>query len=252
MKSSLYRFIVAVSVLALASMACGLALPGGSGAPVNPPPTAIVSGGDSGGGGESTQPPVDDGGGNQAGSKLLSDTFEGRSSNWGVGTDADYDVQYVDGALQVKVIATNMKVYSGPNATTYQNVHIEVDALNTGSDPKSAFGILCNQQVINDKFYFAYITPSGEYGIVKAMFIDNDVELTSGTSDLIPQNAPSYRIGLDCASNGALTLYVNGQMITSASDTEYSGGTIGVIAWSGDVDSGTTVSFDNFLVTALP
>ncbi|MBI5297093.1 MAG: hypothetical protein HY869_16575 [Chloroflexi bacterium] len=184
--------------------------------------------------------------------KLLSDSFESRSSNWGVGTDTDYEVQYVDDALQFKVTATNMKVYSRPNGTSYTDVHIEVDAANQGSDPNAALGVFCNQQVIDDQFYFGYVTPSGEYGIVKSVFINDDVELTSGKSDLIPQNAPSYHIGFDCAANGTMTLYVNGQQVATASDTEYPAGLVGVIAWSGEVESGTIVSFDNYVLTKLP
>ncbi len=252
MKSGSLKVVYAVAILALVSVACGAVVPNVT-VPtldIQPPATQVVP--------VATQviPPtaqVDVQPTADAGeTKLLSDSFEGRSSNWGVGTDSDYEVQYVDGALQFKVIATNMKVYSRPNGTTYKGVHIEVDAANQGSDPNAAFGVLCNQQVIDDQFYFGYVTPSGEYGIVKSVFINDDVELTSGKSDLIPQNAPVYRVGFDCAANGAMTLYVNGQQVATASDTEYGGGMVGAIAWSGDVEAGTTVSFDNYVLTELP
>ncbi|MBI3172802.1 MAG: hypothetical protein HYZ25_03715 [Chloroflexi bacterium] len=245
MKSGLLKSIGAIAVLALVSMACGAAVPTIAVPTVDIQSIAtqivpVDNGGDS-------QPPADNGGG-----QLLSDNFESRSSNWGVGTDTDYEVQYVDGALQIKVVPANMKVYSGPNGTSYKNIHIEADAINQGSDPKAAFGVLCNQQVISDEFYFGYVTPSGEYGIVKSVFINDDVELTSGTTDLISKDASTYRVGMDCAANGTMTLYVNGQQVATASDTEYAGGTVGVIAWSGDVESGTTVSFDNYVITQLP
>lgn len=245
MKSGLLKSIGAIAVLALVSMACGAAVPTIAVPTVDIQSIAtqivpVDNGGDS-------QPPADNGGG-----QLLSDNFESRSSNWGVGTDTDYEVQYVDGALQIKVVPANMKVYSGPTGTSYKNIHIEADAINQGSDPKAAFGVLCNQQVISDEFYFGYVTPSGEYGIVKSVFINDDVELTSGTTDLISKDASTYRVGMDCAANGTMTLYVNGQQVATASDTEYAGGTVGVIAWSGDVESGTTVSFDNYVITQLP
>lgn len=245
MKSGLLKSIGAIAVLALVSMACGAAVPTIAVPTVDIQSIAtqivpVDNGGDA-------QPPADNGGG-----QLLSDNFESRSSNWGVGTDTDYEVQYVDGALQIKVVPANMKVYSGPNGTSYKNIHIEADAINQGSDPKAAFGVLCNQQVISDEFYFGYVTPSGEYGIVKSVFINDDVELTSGTTDLISKDASTYRVGMDCAANGTMTLYVNGQQVATASDTEYAGGTVGVIAWSGDVESGTTVSFDNYVITQLP
>ncbi len=245
MKSGLLKGIGAIAVLALVSMACGAAVPTIAVPTVDIQAIAtqivpVDNGGDS-------QPPADNGGG-----QLLSDNFESRSSKWGVGTDTDYEVQYVDGALQIKVVPANMKVYSGPNGTTYKDIHIEADAINQGSDPKAAFGVLCNQQVISDEFYFGYVTPSGEYGIVKSVFINDDVELTSGTTDLISKDASTYRVGMDCAADGTMTLYVNGQQVATASDTEYAGGMVGVIAWSGDVESGTTVSFDNYVITQLP
>jgi len=247
MKSGMLKGIGAIAVLALVSMACGAAVPTIAVPTVDIQAIAtqivpVDNGGDS-----QPQSPADNGGG-----QLLSDNFESRSSKWGVGTDTDYEVQYVDGALQIKVVPANMKVYSGPNGTTYKDIHIEADAIDQGSDPKAAFGVLCNQQVISDEFYFGYVTPSGEYGIVKSVFINDDVELTSGTTDLISKDASTYRVGMDCAADGTMTLYVNGQQVATASDTEYAGGMVGVIAWSGDVESGTTVSFDNYVITQLP
>jgi len=256
MKSGPLKIVVGFTILALASVACGAIVPTPAVPTPNFNPTTIptqIVPVDNGG---SAQPTAVSGGDSQpvdnGGNKLLSDSFESRSSNWGVGSDTDYEVQYVDGALQFKVIATNMKVYSSPNGTSYKDVHIETDAASTGSDSNAAFGILCNQQVISDQFYFGYVTPNGEYGIIKSVFIQDDVELTSGTSDLIPHNAPSYTIGMDCAADGTMTLYVNGQQVATASDTEYAGGTVGAIAWSGEVESGTTVSFDNYSITQLP
>jgi len=248
MKSGLFKVVSAIAVLALASVACGALVPTVTvptldvqpvATQLAPVATQVIP--------VAPEPTVE-----ASGNKLLSDSFESRNSNWGVGTDVDYAVEYVDGALQFKVIATNMKVYSRPNGTTYKNIHIEVDAMNQGSDPNSALGVFCNQQVIDDQFYFGYVTPSGEYGIVKSVFINDDVELTSGTSDLIPRNAPVYRLSFECASNGTMTLYVNGQQVATASDSEYGGGMVGAIAWSGDLESGTIVSYDNFLLTQLP
>lgn len=248
MKSGLLKVIYAIAILALVSVACGAVVPTITvptvdiqpiATQVAPIATQVIP--------VNPEPTVEAGG-----NKLLSDTFNSRSSNWGVGADTDYEVQYVEDALQFKVTATNMKVYSRPNGTTYKDIHIEVDAANQGSDPNAALGVFCNQQVIDDQFYFGYVTPSGEYGIVKSVFINDDVELTAGKSDLIPQNAPVYRIGFDCTSNGAMTLYVNGQQVATASDTEYPAGMVGVIAWSGDVEAGTIVSFDNYAITQLP
>jgi hypothetical protein len=67
----------------------------------------------------------------------------------------------------------------------------------------------------------------------------------------VKANAPSYRIGADCG-NGTLTLYVDGQMIDSASDTNYSSGGVALFTWSGENATTTNVSLDDFLMTKLP
>jgi hypothetical protein len=151
----------------------------------------------------------------------------------------------------MNVFTTNYFVYSGPDFETYQNVHIEVTARNTSTDPLAGFGIMCNQQVTDVAYYYVYITPSGDYGIVKAAVAQDDENLVTGSSDLIPQNAASYRIGMDCG-NGVVTLYVNGQKIDTVSDSSYDKGGVALFAWSDEVASGTNVAYDDFLMTELP
>ncbi|MCC6568857.1 MAG: hypothetical protein IT315_06425, partial [Anaerolineales bacterium] len=142
---------------------------------------------------------------------ILSDDFS--SDTWGTGTDADSSVEYANNALQVLVFKTNYFVWSTPNDEDYSNVHIEVTALNNSTDSTTAFGVICNMQVTNVSYYFA-ITPAGQYAIGKSAVAADDVFLTNNdtwaNSDAIPVNQSSYRVGADCASNGTLTLYVNG------------------------------------------
>jgi hypothetical protein len=235
MKTGLLKMVLVVVVLALATLACSMSVPGVTTDPVV------------------TQPVTDPGNGgtSPAGKVLISDDFAGHDSNWGTGTDADSAVEYVNDALLMNVFTTKYFVYSGPDTETYQNVHIEVTAQNTSTDPLAAFGIMCDQQVTDVAYYYAYITPSGDYGIVKAAVAKDDEDLVTGSSDLIPQNAASYRIGMDCG-NGMLTLYVNGQKIDSVSDSSYVKGGVDLFAWSDEVSSGTNVAFDDFLMTSLP
>lgn len=257
MKKGLFKIVLAISILALAAMACGMALPGGSDGPSNPPPPTPIISGDNGGSGSGSN--NNDGGNNNSGNvppppngnrPLVQDDFRGRDSNWGTGTDSDSSVEYVDDALKFIVNATNYFVWSTPGDEEYSNVHIEVTVVNSSADPNAAFGIMCNQQFMDDEFYYVYITPSGDYGIVKSMFVEDDVDLATGSSDLIPQNASSYIIGMDCG-NGVVTLYVNGQMVDTASDSDYPSGGVALFAWSDEVASGVTVSFDDFIITDL-
>jgi hypothetical protein len=188
------------------------------------------------------------------GGPLLQDDFSSGSGGWGIGTDADSSVEYANGGFQMLVFTPNYITWSSPNATDYQNVHIEVTARHNDANPTTTFGVICNEQGTSASFYYFVITPSQEYAIVEATEGQDDVFLTNnnqwGSSDLIPENAASYRIGADCA-NGTLTLYVDGNQIASVSDASYTTGRVGLITWSGNEAPSADVTFDDFVVTSL-
>ena len=185
---------------------------------------------------------------------LVKDDFSDSNSGWGTGTDTDSSVEYSNGGLQTLVYTPNYLTWSTPNATDYENVHVEVTVTHNDTNPTTAFGVICDAQGVLASYYYFVITPSHEYAIAKASVALSDVFLTNndqwGSSDLIADNAPSYRIGADCG-NGTLTLYVDGNQIASISDTTYTTGRVGVIAWSGDEAPTADVVFDDFVATAL-
>ncbi|HSL30634.1 MAG TPA: protein kinase [Anaerolineales bacterium] len=184
---------------------------------------------------------------------LLDDDFSGDSS-WGTLTDSDNAIEYDGDTFRMRVFRENWFVWSTPNEEVYQNVHMEVTAINNDDEPTTAFGLMCNQQASGSSYYYLAMTPGGQYAIGKAITGETDVFLTNNdrwaASSLIPRNAPSYRIGADC-SQGTLTLYVNGQRIASVSDSSYSSGYVGLFAWSGADATAADVTFDDFLITSL-
>jgi hypothetical protein len=187
------------------------------------------------------------------GSVILRDDFS--LPQWGTATNAENAVEYANDALQMIVYAQNSYVWSPPNDQEYQNVHMEVTAINNGTDSTTAFGLICNRQATDDSFYYFAVTPAGQYAIAKATQDQSDVFLTNddqwASSALIPTDAASYRVGADCA-NGTLTLYVDGQQIDSVSDASYVNGGVALFTWSGEEATTTNVSFDDFLMTQLP
>jgi hypothetical protein len=198
-----------------------------------------------GGGGETPDTPAAD--------TLLSDDFS--SARWGTGTDTDSSVEYANETLQMIVYTKNYFVWSTPDDVDYENVHMEVTVTNNGTDPTTAFGVMCNQQTVSDSFYYLAITPAGQYAIAKAALGQpKDVFLTNDDkweySDAITANASSYRIGADCR-NGTLTLYVDGQQVASVSDTSYANGGVALFVWSGEEATNTNITFDDFLMTQL-
>jgi hypothetical protein len=226
------KLFIAIAFLALAALSCqsvSSLVEGGT-------PTGVPG----------TQDP-------QTGDVILQDDFSA-TTGWGTGTDSDSSVEYANGTMQMIVNTKNWFVWSTPNDQDYQSVHMEVTAINNDTDPTTAFGIMCNQQTVNDSFYYFAITPAGQYAIAEASLAASDVFLTNEDkweySDYIQKNADSYRLGADCG-NGTLTLYVDGQQVASVNDDSYMSGGVGLFVWSGEDATTANISFDDFLMTKL-
>jgi serine/threonine protein kinase len=184
---------------------------------------------------------------------LLEDDFSD-SSIWGTATDSDNSVEYDGEALRMQIFQQNWFVWSTPNSETYENIHAEVTAMNNDGGLTTSFGIICHKQTDLSSYYYLAMAPDGEYVIGRAVDGETGVFLTNNDqwafSDLIETDLPSYRVGADCG-NGILSLYVNGQLIDSVTDYTYTGGSVGLFAWSGANASSADVTFDDFIVTTL-
>ena len=184
---------------------------------------------------------------------LLEDDFSG-NSDWGTLTDSDSSVEYQNDALNMRVFRENFVIWSTPNDQNYGTVHMEVTVTNNDTDPTTAFGFICAQQTKDWSFYYLAVTPGKEYAIIKATDGESDVFLTGSggwaSSNVIPTEAPSYRVGADCG-NGRLTLYVDGRQVASVTDNTYGTGRVGLFTWSGDKAPSANVTFDDFLLTSL-
>lgn len=189
------------------------------------------------------------------GSILLDDDFSQDATVWGTLTDSDNSIEYDGETFRMQIFnQTNWFVWSTPNSEVYENIHVEVTVTNNDSEPTTALGIMCHQQDATGSYYYLAMTPGGQYAIAVAAEGQSDIFFTNddqwGDSDLITQNADSYRVGADCG-NGTLTLYVDGQRISSVSDSTYTSGIVGLFTWSGDDVSSADATFDDFIVTSL-
>jgi serine/threonine protein kinase len=217
--------------------ATSTSLPTSTSAPTQPPPPT------------ETLPPI------SLGETLLQDDFSQDDTIWGTLTNADSSVEYDGETLRMQIFQQqNWFLWSTPNSETYENVHIEITATNNDGESTTAFGIMCYQQEATDSYYYLAMTPGGEYAIAIAKEGEGDIFFTNddqwGDSSLITQNKDTYRVGADCGK-GILTLYVDGQVIDSVSDSTYTSGGVGLFIWSGDNVSTADVTFDDFIVTAL-
>jgi hypothetical protein len=181
---------------------------------------------------------------------LPNDDFSNSSSGWGTGTDSQSSVEYTNGGLQVIVYEPYFVSWSTSGFESYENIHLEVSVRNESTDPEAVFGIVCNEQGSTNSFYYVGVSVDGYYAFIKAAVAKDDEYLKEGNSTVISGSPSPMRLGLDCA-NGTLTLYVNGQLIDSVSDSTYTSGVIGLFAASHDQQSGANVTFDDFVVTKL-
>ncbi len=221
--------------LSFLSPATATALPTQTSTPIPPTETPIP-----------TDVPV------SSGEILLEDDFS--SQDWGTLTDSDNSVQYDGEALQMKIYKKNWFVWSTPNGETYNNIHMEITVNNNDGESTTAFGLMCHQQETTSNYYYLAMTPAGEYTIALAADGASDVFLTNNdawaSSDLIKKKQTSYRVGADCG-NGTLTLYVDGQLIDSVSDSTYTDGGVGIFTWSGENVSNADATFDDFIIKSL-
>ena len=100
--------------------------------------------------------------------------IEYSSEDWGTLTDSDNSIEYENDTLNMTVYAQNWFVWSTPNGEIYEDVHMEVTALNNDTDVTTAFGLMCHQQSDGDSSYYFAITPAGQYVIARATSGDDD------------------------------------------------------------------------------
>ncbi len=212
--------LLALFVLALASLACQTL---------------------SGGGGGSAPPQT-------SGSNVLfQDDFSDPNSGWdSVRADAGV-TDYENGAYRIFVNTPNQDVWANPGQS-FADVHIEVEAAKQGGPDDNDFGVICRYQDVNN-FYFFIISSDGYYGIGKVK--DGTQQLLGADgmnpSDAIYQGQASNRIAAECKGD-QLTLWVNGTQLFSTQDTDFTSGDVGLMAGTFDTP-GTDISFDNFIVT---
>ena len=183
---------------------------------------------------------------------LFKDDFSSSSSGWSTGNSDSSSVDYGDGDYVMKIFTTEWFVWGNPEES-FENVHVEVTARNTGGATDTTFGIICNYQNATN-FYYVGIDTQGFYAIFKTNPSPPDQILTNngdwGESADITKDAASYRLGADCG-NGTITLYVDGTQIASASDSDFSQGDVGLFAWTAQ-EANSEIRFDDLVVTALP
>jgi hypothetical protein len=182
-----------------------------------------------------------------AGDILFSDDFSDNSKKWDQVTETSHTTDYFNDAYRITVNDINSDVWSNPVKQSFTDTRMEVDATKHGGPDDNDFGVIC-RYIDTDRFYYAVISSDGYYAIVK-MTADGGSPLGNGKmteSDQINQGAATNHIRFDCIGS-KLTLYANGTQVDQQTDTEYTEGSVGLIAGS-FANPGTDILFDNFFV----
>jgi hypothetical protein len=192
-----------------------------------------------------------DNGGNNGGvnsNVLFQDDFSSSSSGWDQYSGDNGSADYASGSYNINVSSTDYLLFANPGQSFPSDVSIEVDATKAGGPDDNAFGVICRYQDV-DNFYFFLISSDGYTGI--AMYKNNELSFLTGdgmtTSDAITQGAATNHIQADCIGS-SLNLYVNGTLTSSATDSSFSRGDVGLLAKSFSI-GGVDLLFDNLVVS---
>ncbi len=216
------RALIVLGVLVLASLACS-ALSSGPGTN-NPTPPVVP--------------------GKQV---LFQDDFSDANSGWPSASDADKTANYsADGKYVIQAITTQQDVWAHPGQS-FSDVSVEVDATKTSGPDNNGFGVICRFKD-NDNFYYFMVSSDGYQVIGK--YQDGQNQYLSAEkmqpTDAITAGSATNHVRGDCQGS-TLTLYANGQQLSSVTDTSFTSGDIGLIVGTFD-DPNVGVSFDNFVV----
>ncbi len=181
------------------------------------------------------------------GEVLFSDDFGDSSTGWEVGDYSTGSVGYGNGIYFVTSHGNGDTMWGVANRG-FDNLTISVTArqISAPTNDNNDYGVVCRIQPNGEGYYFL-ISGDGFFSILRAD--ENDfVPLIDWTSTgVVRQGNSDNEIVATC--NGAdLSLYVNGELLASASDFTYRNGDLALTATSYEA-TGTEVHFDNLSVT---
>ncbi len=219
------NLVIALAMLLLANLACNLA--------------SIT-------GGSATKQPAN---------VLFKDDFSDPASGWFSLADSDGITDYDEGFYRIRVDTigsdgNGMDMWSRPDLNLEGDISIAVDATKIGGPDENVMGVMCRYSKINDAYNFYYFMIGSDGYVAIAKMKDSNSELISG-EEMTPSDAINTtitnHIRADCIGD-TLTLYVNDTKVATATDGDFTGGDVGLIAGTFS-EPGVDIHFDNFIVT---
>lgn len=219
------RVLLAIGVLVLAALSCN-AVTGGQNNPASPT--------------NSNSGPAQ-----QNKQVLYQDDFSDSNSGWPTAADADKAASYTaDGQYLLQAFTKQQDVWAHPGQD-FSDVSIEVDATKSSGPDNNGFGVVCRFQD-NNNFYF-FMASSDGYQVIGKYDNGNSVYLSADKMQTTSAvHSGTNQVRGDC-NGSTLTFYINGQQVSSVTDTSFTSGDVGVIVGTFD-DPNVGITFDNFVV----
>jgi hypothetical protein len=187
--------------------------------------------------------------GGQSSNILFQDDFSNTKSGWSTRSNSGDSMDYSNGAFRIFLNSTMTDLVAQAGQSLPADVVIDVDVTKAGGTDNNDFGVTCRMKDLNNFYFFE--TSSDGYAVV-GMFLDNKMSYLSSEAmakvDGVNAGSTLNHIRAECVGS-SLKMYVNGNLVASATDSTFtSGGDVGLIAGSFS-DSGVDIQFDNLIVT---
>lgn len=178
------------------------------------------------------------------GETVIFDDFSDPTSGWAENSEADWSRYYESGRYFVSVNPPEFYVLNHLS-NDLANISISLDVNIEQAAHDGDIGVLCRYQDA-DNFYALEVSEDGYYTIWKYVNGAQTVLIEWTISDLIATDSRPFELNATC--NGAqLSVGINGKMLATVTDTEFTSGEVGLIAGTYN-NGGLVVSFDNFEV----
>ncbi len=180
------------------------------------------------------------------GAVLFQDEFEDPNSGWEVGNYETGEVGYREGQYFVLSRGGGNTMW-GVAGRNFDDVIIEVQATQVQAPPNdnNDYGVVCREQG-DGSGYYLLISGDGLYSIQLASQGSFEQLVEWAESDVIRQGNATNDIMAVCDGD-TLSLYVNGELLASVSDSTFRSGDIALTATSYEAGP-TVIHFDHLVV----
>lgn len=186
-------------------------------------------------------------GGQQAaeGQTVIYDDFSTNNQGWHEFSDETVSSYFSNEKFFLQVIPEQYSFWVPLETSLYENIVINVDVNIEQAAHDGDIGVLC-RYIDADNHYALEVSEDGYYTIWKRVNGEVIYIVQWAQSDLIPTDGSPFVVNASC-DGAQLSVGINGNLLATGTDTDFSSGGVGMIAGTWE-NPNLTVSFDNFEV----